>query len=52
MTLAGHPVAQLENVQSQLHAENIGRSLAAKIVRGGAVREFSITVGERLHGVN
>jgi serine protease DegQ len=52
LTLAGHPVAQLENVQSQLQAENIGRSLAAKIVRGGAVREFSITVGERPHGVN
>jgi S1-C subfamily serine protease len=52
LTLADHPVAQLENVQSQLHAENIGRSLAAKIVRGGAVREFSITVSERLHGVN
>jgi S1-C subfamily serine protease len=52
LTLAGHPVAQLENVQLQLNAENIGRSLAAKIVRGGAVREFSITVGERPHGVN
>src|SRR5258706_285341 len=52
LTLAGHPVAQLENVQSQLQAENIGKPLAAKIVRGGAVREFSITVGERLHGVN
>jgi S1-C subfamily serine protease len=52
LTLAGHPVALLENVQSQLRAENIGKPLAAKIVRGGAVREFSITVGERLHGVN
>jgi serine protease DegQ len=52
LTLADHPVAQLENVQSQLQAENIGRSLAAKIVRGGAVREFSITVGERAHGGN
>jgi S1-C subfamily serine protease len=52
LTLAGHTVAQLENVQSQLQAGNIGKPLAAKIVRGGAVREFSITVGERLHGVN
>jgi serine protease DegQ len=52
LTLAGHPIAQLENVQSQLHAENIGKPLAAKIVRGGAVREFSITVVERPRGVN
>ena len=52
LTLAGHPVAHLEDVQSQLHAENIGKPLAAKIVRGGAVREFSIVVGERSHGVN
>jgi len=52
LTLAGHSVAQLENVQSQLHAENIGKPLAAKIVRGGAVREFSVTVGERSQGVN
>ncbi len=52
LTLAGHPVAQLENVQSQLRAENIGKPLAAKIVRGGAMREFNIIVGERPHGVN
>jgi S1-C subfamily serine protease len=52
LSLASHPVAQLENVQSQLHAENIGKPLAAKIVRGGAVREFSVTVGERSQGVN
>ncbi len=48
--LAGQAVARPENVQSHLHAENIGKPLKAKIVRGGALMDVTITVGERKDG--
>ncbi len=50
VTLAGAPVARLEDVYSQLHPSSIGKQLGAKIVRGGALREISVTVGERGQG--
>jgi len=50
VSLAGQPIARPENVQPHLQAENIGKSLRAKIVRGGAVRDVSISVGERANG--
>ncbi len=50
VSLAGQPISRPENVQPHLQAENIGKSLGAKIVRGGAVRDVSITVGERTNG--
>jgi S1-C subfamily serine protease len=50
VSLAGQPISRPENVQPHLQAENIGKSLGAKIVRGGAVRDVSITVGERANG--
>jgi serine protease Do len=50
VTLAGQPIARPENVQPHLQAENIGKSLNARIVRGGAVRDVSILVGERANG--
>ena len=49
VSLEGQPVTHLENVQSHLHAGNIGKTLAAKIVRGGAVQSVNITVTEREH---
>jgi S1-C subfamily serine protease len=52
VSLGGEPVARFEDVQSHLHAENIGKSIPAKIIRGGAVQEFSITVAERPNGQN
>jgi S1-C subfamily serine protease len=52
VTLAGQPIARPENVQSHLHAENIGKSLNARIVRGGAVRDVSILVGDRANGAD
>jgi len=33
-----------------LQAENIGKALSAKIVRGGAVRDVTISVGDRPNG--
>jgi len=50
VSLAGQPISRPENVQPHLQAENIGKSLSAKIVRGGAVRDVSISVGERANG--
>lgn len=47
ISLAGQPVSRPENVQSHLQSENIGKSLAAKILRGGAVRDLTIAVGDR-----
>jgi len=50
VALAGHPVARLEDVHSQLHGEAIGKPLALKFVRGGAAQEVNIVVGERSRG--
>jgi serine protease Do len=50
VSLAGQPISRPENVQPHLQAENIGKSLTAKIVRGGAVRDLSISVGDRSNG--
>jgi S1-C subfamily serine protease len=52
VSLAGQPVARLEDIHSQLHAEAIGKSLPLKLVRGGAIQEANIVVGERPHGGN
>jgi len=50
IALAGHPVARLEDVHAQLHGEAIGQQLALKFVRGGALQEVKIVVGERSRG--
>lgn len=50
VALGGTPVARLEDVYAQLHPSSIGKQLEAKIVRGGAVREIRLTVGERGQG--
>jgi S1-C subfamily serine protease len=50
LEIAGAPVAHLENIQAQLHAENIGKSVQLKIARGGAIQGLTLLVGERLQG--
>lgn len=52
VALAGHSVTRLEDVHGQLGAESIGKSLPLKFVRGGALQEASIVVGERAHGAD
>jgi S1-C subfamily serine protease len=47
ISLEEKPVTHLENVQSHLSGENIGKTLAAKILRGGAVQTLNIVVSER-----
>jgi len=50
ISLGGETVAHYEDVQPHLRPENIGKSLPAKIMRGGAVQEVNIVVAERPHG--
>lgn len=50
VALAGHPVARVEDVHSQLSGEAIGKSLPLRLVRGGAAQEVNIVVGERARG--
>lgn len=52
LSLGGQRTARLEDVQSHLDAGNIGRSIAAEIVRGGKTQEVSILIAERPHGAN
>lgn len=52
VSLAGQSIARLEDVQSHLSATNIGKPLAADIVRGGAPQEVSVVIAERPHGGN
>jgi S1-C subfamily serine protease len=50
VSLSGKPVTRLEDVHSQLEAGAIGKSLPLRFVRGGAIQEASVVVGERSHG--
>ena len=50
VALAGHVVSRLEDVHGQLGAESIGKSLPIKFLRGGALQEANIVVGERAQG--
>lgn len=52
VALDNQPVARMEDVQSQLHAENIGRSLSAKVFRGGTLQDLTLSVAERPSGAN
>jgi len=52
VTLAGHAITRLEDVHGQLGAESIGKSLAIRFVRGGALQEAQIVVGERAQGAS
>jgi S1-C subfamily serine protease len=48
--MAGDAVTGLEDIQSHLGGEAIGKTLPLKFVRGGAIQEGSIVVAERPHG--
>jgi S1-C subfamily serine protease len=47
ITLDGKPVTDTDAVQALLGPERIGKTLAAKVARGGAPVDVTITVGER-----
>jgi S1-C subfamily serine protease len=50
VSLAGRAVTGLEDIYSQLHGEVIAKPLAMKFIRGGAIQETNIVVGERPYG--
>jgi S1-C subfamily serine protease len=50
LSLNTKPVARLEDVQAHLHSENIGKSVAARFLRGGAPRDVTIAIAERPNG--
>jgi S1-C subfamily serine protease len=50
VALAGHAITRLEDVHGQLGAESIGKSLPLRFIRGGALQDAHIVVGEREHG--
>ena len=45
--LDGAPVRDTDDVQAVLGPERVGQTVRASIIRGGAVQELMITVGER-----
>jgi len=49
VSLAGHPVARLDDIHSQLHGAAIGNPFAVKFVRGGVAQEAMVVVAERPH---
>jgi S1-C subfamily serine protease len=50
VSMGGRAVTRLEDVQSQLAGDAIGKSVAVKFVRGGVLEERSIQIAERPHG--
>jgi S1-C subfamily serine protease len=50
ISLAGQAVTRLEDIQSHLAGDAIGKTLPLKFVRGGVIQEGSIVVAERPHG--
>jgi S1-C subfamily serine protease len=50
LSLDNKSVTRLEDVQAHLHGENIGKSLAARFLRGGAPRDVTIAIAERPNG--
>jgi S1-C subfamily serine protease len=49
VSLSGQPVVRLEDVHAQLQGAAIGKSLPLGFVRGGAIQQTTVTVGERVH---
>jgi S1-C subfamily serine protease len=43
----GAPIRDTDDLLAQLTVERIGTAVDARVVRGGELRELSITVGER-----
>jgi S1-C subfamily serine protease len=50
VSLGGQSITRLEDVQSLLAGDAIGKMLPLKFIRGGAVQDGNIVVAERPHG--
>ncbi|MBW4473115.1 MAG: S1C family serine protease [Stenomitos rutilans HA7619-LM2] len=49
IALGGAPISDVGDVHNLLDPEQVGQPLTAQIIRGGALIEITITVGERPH---
>jgi S1-C subfamily serine protease len=45
--LGGKPVEDTDDVQTALETSGVGKAIEAAVVRGGAAKQISVTVGER-----
>ena len=50
LALAGKPLADTDDVQAHLGPEQVGKTLAVTLYRGGTVLEIPVTVGSRPKG--
>jgi S1-C subfamily serine protease len=50
ISISGHAVTRLEDIQAQLAGDAIGKTLPLKYIRGGTIHDGSIVVAERPHG--
>jgi S1-C subfamily serine protease len=47
LSLDGKPVSDTRDVQTSLSPESVGKTLNVQVIRGGALVEVAIAVGER-----
>jgi len=47
VALGGAAAADTDDIQTALEAKGVGQAIEARVVRGGAARDLSITIGER-----
>ena len=47
LALDGRAIATTDDLFGLLTAERVGRAVPLRILRGGSVRELTVTVGER-----
>jgi len=47
ITLDGQAVRQMDDLMASLNGDRVGASVPVRVVRGGQVQEFSVTIGER-----
>ena len=47
VALNGDPVAEVEQLQDRLTGDWVGRPMPIRVIRGGELKELSVTVGER-----
>jgi len=47
ITLDGQAVRHMDDLMALLSGDRVGKSVTARIVRGGQVHESSVTIGER-----
>ncbi len=47
VTVGGEPVTDIETLHEALGPGTVGQTLAVKVIRGGEMKEISVTVGER-----